>query len=483
MPVTFTRPSPQHRHPASHRFGSRRRPKPAPVIRRRACRRPTSSPRCSSPRCGSIRSDPQHPEADRFVLSKGHAAPILYAAWAAAGAFPREEVLKLRKIDSDLEGHPTPRLPFVDVATGSLGQGLCAGVGIALNARRIDSDYRTYVLLGDGEIGRGLGLGSGAGGGASQARQPVRDHRRQRPRPEPADAVASTTSRRCVRRWQRVRLARDRDRRPRHGGDARRALDEARGHEGPADDDRGADAQGEGRLALRRQGRLARQGAQEGRGDRPGDRRARGAAASRPTIAAAASSRSRAPRRSEGRCPISRAMAPAPAYKLGDSVATREATAPALAALGAIDARVVALDADVKNSTFSERFEKAYPDRFYQTFIAEQVMVGAAMGLASRGAIPFPSTFACFLERASDFIRMAGISTLERQARRLARGRVDRRRRPVADGAGGSGDVPRRAELHGALSVRRGERRAARWRWPRHARARSTCGTAARRRR
>src|SRR5690606_9769762 len=99
--------------------------------------------------------DPQHPEADRFVLSKGHAAPILYAAWAAAGAFPRDEVLKLRTIGSDLEGHPTPRLPFVDVATGSLGQGLPAAVGIALNARRTSSDYRTYVVLGDGETAEG----------------------------------------------------------------------------------------------------------------------------------------------------------------------------------------------------------------------------------------------------------------------------------------------------------------------------------------
>src|SRR4029450_4940561 len=99
--------------------------------------------------------DPQHPEADRFVLSKGHGAPILYAAWAAAGAFPRDELLTLRELTSDLEGHPTPRLPFVDVATGSLGQGLAAGVGIALNARRIDSDYRTYVLLGDGESAEG----------------------------------------------------------------------------------------------------------------------------------------------------------------------------------------------------------------------------------------------------------------------------------------------------------------------------------------
>src|SRR5205823_6090494 len=99
--------------------------------------------------------DPRIPDSDRFILSKGHAAPILYAAWAEAGAFDRAELMKLRRIDSDLEGHPTPRLPFVDVATGSLGQGICAAVGCALNARRIKSEYRTYVLLGDGESAEG----------------------------------------------------------------------------------------------------------------------------------------------------------------------------------------------------------------------------------------------------------------------------------------------------------------------------------------
>src|SRR5262250_578107 len=99
--------------------------------------------------------NPHNPDADRFILSKGHAAPILYAAWAAAGAFDRSELLKLRSFSSDLEGHPTPRLPFVDVATGSLGQGICAAIGTALNARRIKSDYRTYVMLGDGETAEG----------------------------------------------------------------------------------------------------------------------------------------------------------------------------------------------------------------------------------------------------------------------------------------------------------------------------------------
>jgi transketolase len=103
---------------------------------------------------------------------------------------------------------------------------------------------------------------------------------------------------------------------------------------------------------------------------------------------------------------------PAPEYKLGDQVATREAYGTALARLGAADARVVALDADVGNSTFSDKFEKAFPDRFYQNFIAEQVMVGSAMGLAARGAIPFPSTFAAFFTRAADFIRMMAISNV-----------------------------------------------------------------------
>src|SRR6516162_1331926 len=106
-----------------------------------------------------MRYDPKQPHSranDVFVLSKGHAAPILYAAWAEAGLFPRERLLTLRRIDSDLEGHPTPRLPFVDVATGSLGQGISVGVGMAVNARDLDhSDQRVYVLMGDGESAEG----------------------------------------------------------------------------------------------------------------------------------------------------------------------------------------------------------------------------------------------------------------------------------------------------------------------------------------
>src|SRR5436189_4239365 len=108
--------------------------------------------------CGHMRYDPKNPHYhnnDRFILSKGHAAPLLYAAWAETGLLPTSDLLKLRTIGSDLEGHPTPRLSFADVATGSLGQGLGVGVGMALCARLDKLDYRTYVLLGDGEIAEG----------------------------------------------------------------------------------------------------------------------------------------------------------------------------------------------------------------------------------------------------------------------------------------------------------------------------------------
>src|SRR5688572_28716121 len=106
----------------------------------------------------AMRFDPEHPRAvtsDRFVLSKGHAAPLLYAAWAAVGALKRDDLATLRRVDSDLEGHPTPRLPFVDVATGSLGQGLGVGLGLAIGARMAESDARAWVLLGDGEVAEG----------------------------------------------------------------------------------------------------------------------------------------------------------------------------------------------------------------------------------------------------------------------------------------------------------------------------------------
>ena len=353
-------------------------------------------------------SDPHHPDADRFVLSKGHGAPILYAAWAEAGAFPRADLLNLRKITSDLEGHPTPRLPFVDVATGSLGQGLAAGVGMALNARRIKSDYRTYVLLGDGESAEGSVWEAADAAsnhkldnlcaitdvnGLGQSRATQWDHQ-----------LAAFTSRWNAFGWHAVAI---------DGHDLQailNALDEARHTVGRPTMIIAGTVKGKGCAIFEGKegwhGKALKKGAEMDQAIKELESQFVKTSDPAPKIPPPPA------RRDEGPLPAFDKIMAAPAYKLGDQVATREAYGDALATLGAIDRRIVALDADVGNSTFSEKFEHKSPDRFYEMYIAEQVMVGAAMGLASRGAIPFPSTFACFLERASDFIRMAGISNL-----------------------------------------------------------------------
>jgi transketolase len=352
--------------------------------------------------------DPQHPEADRFVLSKGHAAPLLYAVWSAVGAFPRADLLTLRKVTSDLEGHPTPRLPFVDVATGSLGQGLCAAIGIALNARRVESDYRTYVLMGDGETAEGsvweaaqVATHQGLDNLCAVTDMNAFGQSQQTQWHHDADAL--------VRRWSAFgwhAIAID-------GHDLSailRALAEARTTSGRPTMIVARTLKGKGVAHVENKdgwhGKVLKKGQEMDSAIAELEAQYRRTADPMPVIPKPAR------RRTEPPPADFVAKLPTPAYGLGDSVATREAYGTALAALGLIDPRIVAIDADVKNSTFSEKFERVHPDRFYEVFIAEQVMIGMAMGLASRGAIPFPSTFACFLERASDFIRMAGISHL-----------------------------------------------------------------------
>ena len=352
--------------------------------------------------------DPQHPLSDRFILSKGHAAPLLYSAWAEAGAFDRSELLKLRTLNSDLEGHPTPRLPFVDVATGSLGQGLCAAVGCALNARRIKSDYRTYCLIGDGESAEGSVWEA-----ADVATMDRLDNlcaitdvnRLGQSRPTMWQHDMEQFARRWTAfGWNAIVV---------DGHNMNAILDafaEARRTTGRPTMILARTLKGKGvSFAEDKDG-------WHGRPFKKGDEEDRGLAELEkqfvpgPTgINLQQSIPKPAPRPNADPAP---APLSAPAYKIGDQVATREAYGTALAKLGESDPRVVALDADVKNSTFSDKFEKVAPDRFYQNFIAEQVMIGAAMGLAARGAIPFPSTFACFLTRAADFIRMAAISNV-----------------------------------------------------------------------
>ncbi len=366
---------------------------------------------------GEMRFDPknpQNPDNDRFVLSKGHAAPILYAAWAHAGLFPRADLLKLRRFDSDLEGHPTPRLSFVDVATGSLGQGICAAVGTALNARRIKSDYRTYVVLGDGEMAEGsvweaanvalshkldnlCGIVDVNALGQSQHTQFV--HR--------IDEIAARWN---AFGWHTLTV---------DGHDVEallHAFAAAKAAKHHPTMILARTIKGKGVASV--EGKDGWHGKAFKKGEEA-DKAVAELKAQLVTVPAAASSPaipppSSSPREAVSHSPDYSKMA-APSYKPGEQVATREAWGTALAALGAVDHRIVALDADVKNSTFSDRFEKAFPDRFYESFIAEQVMVGAAMGLAARGAIAFASTFACFLTRASDFIRMSGLSNARLQ--------------------------------------------------------------------
>ena len=349
--------------------------------------------------------DPQHADNDRFVLSKGHAAPLLYAAWAEAGFLKREDLLTLRRFDSDLEGHPTPRLPFVDVATGSLGQGLCAGVGIALNARRIGSDYRTYVLLGDGES---------AEGSVWEAADVSAFHK--------LDSLCGITDVNALGQSGPTQFQHNLDAladRWRAFGWHALMVD---GHDLPqvlAAFEKARQTKGRPTMILAKTLKGKGISFMEGKGGWHGKAVKKGAeletaiAELKAQLVPESGPAASIPAPNTVTRPAARRGTVGPtAYKLGDSIATREAYGDAIARLGASDDRIVALDADVKNSTFSDKFEQQHPERFYQNFIAEQVMLGAAMGLASRGAIPFPSTFAAFLTRAYDFVRMAAVSNL-----------------------------------------------------------------------
>ena len=352
--------------------------------------------------------DPKHPGSDRFVLSKGHAAPLLYSAWAEAGGFDRSELMNLRLFTSDLEGHPTPRLPFVDVATGSLGQGICAAVGCALNARRIKSEYRTYCLLGDGESAEGsvweaADVASFDGLDSLCAITDVNALGQSRATMWTHDTEQFAQRWRAFG-WHAIVI---------DGHDMEAILDafaEARATSGKPTMIVARTIKGKGvSFAEGKDG-------WHGKAFKKGEELDRALAELEKQFVPSTEGLNLNQQISKpGARPLTppwaKPVAP-PSYKAGDQVATREAYGTALAKLGEADARVVALDADVKNSTFSDKFEKHFADRFYQNFIAEQIMLGSAMGLAARGAIPFPSTFACFLTRAADFVRMAAISNV-----------------------------------------------------------------------
>ncbi|HVB60426.1 MAG TPA: transketolase [Ktedonobacteraceae bacterium] len=343
---------------------------------------------------------PKLPNNDHLIFSKGHAAPLLYSMYKAAGAITDEELLTLRKFGSRLEGHPTPVLPWVDVATGSLGQGLPIGVGIALAGKYLDKlPYHVWVLLGDSEM---------AEGSIWEAFDHASFYK--------LDNLVAILD--CNRLGQRGETM--------HGWNTVLYAERATafgwrtivvdGHN--YDDITQAYAQ-----AIQPNGQptliVAKTIKGKGVSFVENVNGWHGKAMNKDQEAQAiqelhpARSKTFPVQKPEDLQP---AQEPAkkpielPRYASDDSVATRKAYGDALKALGAANPDVVAMDGEVSNSTYADEFAKAYPDRFFEQFIAEQQLISTAVGMSVRGKIPFASTFAAFFSRAYDFIRMAAIS-------------------------------------------------------------------------
>lgn len=348
-----------------------------------------------------MRYNPKDPfawENDEFVLSKGHAAPILWAAYAEAGLIPIESLLDLRKISSDLEGHPTPRIPWVKAATGSLGQGLSVGVGLALAQKLARVKARTFVLMGDGECAEGAVWEAANAGRELQLGNLV--------------AIVDIN-----------RLGQSDPTMHQHDLGAYARKFKAFGWEVYQVDGHRIEKILEALAAARKSSRpkviLARtikgkgvsfiedKNGWHGKPLKPEElEKALAELGPMPEIETRKYVRSRervkAPRWTDS------VDLPLPDYK--EKTATRLAYGLALEKLGRINNRVVVVDGDVKNSTYADRFFAAFPGRSFQSYIAEQNMVGLAMGLAAKGFLPFVATFAAFLTRAHDQIRMAAYS-------------------------------------------------------------------------
>jgi transketolase len=346
---------------------------------------------------------PEYPGNDHLIFSKGHASPLLYAMYRAAGAIDERELLSFRKLGSRLEGHPTPRLPWVDVATGSLGLGLPVGVGLALAGQRIEKiPYRVWVLCGDGELAEGSMWEAFEHAGYEHLDNltAIIDVNRLGQRGE------------TRHRWDTGAYAR------RIGAFGWHTI-EIDGHD-VADVDRAyagaADRLGQPTAIIARtmkgRGVAAVQDAEGAHGKPLPDAddaiaELGGVRDVRVTVhqPVPVSGPDR-----EHSANGSRPRVTLPRYEPGQSVATRTAFGEALAAVGGALEDVVVLDGEVSDSTRTDIFAQQHPDRFFECYIAEQEMVGAALGLQARGLVPFAVTFAAFLSRAYDFIRMAAIS-------------------------------------------------------------------------
>ncbi len=349
-----------------------------------------------------LRYDFAHPELatnDHLIFSKGHASPLLYALYKACGAIADEELMTYRTFGSRLQGHPTPVIPWVDVATGSLGQGLPIGVGVALAGRYLDRlPYRVWVLCGDSELAEGS-IWEALDKAAHYALDNltvITDINRLGQRGETEFGWDLETYRRRAEAFGCRALVID-------------------GHNLEEIDGAYVDAQetvGRPTVILAR--------TVKGKGfSEIENREGWHGVALPPDMAARAIEELggerdlridvRPPRSGTPAIKRTAAAISLPAYTRGEKVATRRAYGDALVALGARP-EVVALDGEVSNSTHADAFKKAFPERFFEMYIAEQQLVAAAVGLQVRGYVPFASTFAAFFSRAYDFVRMAAIS-------------------------------------------------------------------------
>jgi transketolase len=349
---------------------------------------------------GHLRYDfgkPDNPANDHLIFSKGHASPLVYAMFKAAGAISDDELLTFRRLGSRLEGHPTPILPWVDVATGSLGQGLPIGVGVALAGKRVlDAPYHVWVLVGDSETAEGSiweAFDRAGHEGLANLTAIVDVNRLGQRGPTELE-------------WDMGAYAA----RVRAFGVDPIVVD---GHDLAEIDD----AYGRARDAARPTAVLAR--TVKGKGvsfleNKEGwHGKALDAEQAKQAIAEIGEARSRTfpvakPERWER--PSMQRTGSLALKTYTEPIATRKAYGEALAALGAARKDVVVLDAEVSNSTHAEDFKKTAPDRFFEMYIAEQQMVAAAVGMQVVDLVPFASTFAAFFTRAYDFIRMAAIS-------------------------------------------------------------------------
>jgi transketolase len=345
--------------------------------------------------------NPDHAGNDHLIFSKGHASPLLYSVFKAVGAISDEELMTgYRRFGSRLEGHPTPVLPWVDVATGSLGQGLPDAVGVALAGKYLDElPYRVWVLCGDSEMAEGSiweALDKASRYKLSNLIAMVDINRLGQRGPTDLSWDLDAYSRRASAFGARVFTI---------DGHDLAAIDEAIAAAGDLSGDRptvilARTLKGRGFSEVEdREGwhgkPLPKEMAERAVVELGGERNllVRGPLPD-PAL------RARATESTEVKLP---------AYDLGQKVATRKAYGAALAALGA-RRDVVAMDGEVSNSTFADQFAQAYPERYFEMYIAEQQLVAAAVGFGVRGYRPFASTFAAFFSRAYDFIRMAAIS-------------------------------------------------------------------------